>query len=511
MANVKTTKKLTRKQKEELAALLEEKARRQREEKLRYYNTGTRVHHKQVRFHQDTRRNRWVLGGNRTGKTVAGAVEAVWRARGIHPYRKITRPTKGWVVSLDYNVQRDVAQKEVLRWLNPAWIKDIHVRAGKKDDPENAIIDFIVVESVHGGESIIGFKSCDQGRSKFQGTSLDWVWFDEEPPKEIYDECKMRIIDTRGDIWGTMTPLQGLTWVYESIYMNEPKDPEVICYQMEWADNPWLSPAEISALESTMTDDEREARQYGRFIAMSGLVYSEFRDDVHVIDPIPIPREWYNNISIDPGLAAPLSCHFYAVDYDNNIYVVAEHYQAGQTVEYHSQKIHQIAAELGWPVHDGYLYALMDPAANQRTLAAEKSVTELFADHRIIADTNINKDKWTGIQRVKQYLKLRPNEQVDIWPRGKPKLFIFRNCPMLIKEIKGYRWKPDSDEPIKANDHAMDELRYFCMSRPEIGEGESFLPGGYAQHAPSRRTFEQWAGEDDDDDTRPGDRGFFAM
>ena len=45
--------------------------------------------------------------------------------------------------------------------------------------PENGVIDFIRVKNVFGGTSIIGFKSCDQGREKFQGTSLDYVWFDE--------------------------------------------------------------------------------------------------------------------------------------------------------------------------------------------------------------------------------------------------------------------------------------------------------------------------------------------
>lgn len=466
-----------RKEKLELLALLEERERRKRDNRLSYYNQGDKVHVKQLDFHRDPRRNRWIFGGNRTGKTVAGAAEAVWRARGNHPFKTIKRPTRGWVVSLDYNVQRDVAQKEILHWLNPNWIVDVHVRSGKKDDPENAIIDFIVVESIHGGNSVIGFKSVDQGRAKFQGTSQDWIWFDEEPPKEVYDECKMRIIDTQGDIWGTMTPLQGLTWVYDIVYLNDIGDPEVKHWLFEWADNPWLSPEEIALLESTMTEDEREARQYGRFVAMSGLVYREFIEDIHVIDPITIPVEWYDTISIDPGLDAPLSCHFYACDSDGNVYVIAEHYKRGEGISYHSKAIHSIADELKWPrSKDGYIDALFDSAANQKTLAAEKSVAELFYDQRIWPNTNVVKDKWTGIQRVKQFLQLRPVKdegQQKIWPRGKPKLFIFRTCVNMIREIKGYRWKPQTpggatvDEPIKRDDHAMDELRYYIMSKPE--------------------------------------------
>ena len=37
---------------------------------------------------------------------------------------------------------------------------------------------------------------------------------------------------------------------------------------------------------------------------------------------------------------------------------------------------------------------------------------------------------------------------------------------MMIREIKKYRWKEDEDEPVKRDDHAMDELRYYLMSRP---------------------------------------------
>lgn len=447
--------------------------RRAKEERLNYYQQPFE-HKKQIEFHRSKKRNRWMFGGNRTGKTVSGAVEVVWYARGNHPYKKINKPTRGWVVSLTNEVQRDVAQKEILRWLNPKWIKDVHVRAGKKDDPENAIIDFILVESIHGGTSVIGFKSCDQGRMKFQGTSQHYIWFDEEPPKDIYDECKMRIIDTRGDIWGTMTPLMGLTWVYDSIYINEIQDPEIQYWMMEWSDNPYLSSDEIKQLEVTMTEEDREARQYGKFVALSGLIYKEFREDIHVIDPFEIPTEWYDNISIDPGLDAPLSCHFYACDGDGNVYVIEEHYMAGHDVEWHSKKIWEIAKNLKWPTtKSGKLQALIDSAASAKTLAAEQSVVDLFLEQKIRCDTKVDKDVWAGIQRVKQFLKLREHTQKETWPKGKPKLFIFRTCPMLIKEIKSYRWKPptkqnDSPEaPIKKSDHAMDELRYYIMSKPE--------------------------------------------
>nr|MDD6335922.1 terminase family protein [bacterium] len=158
--------------------------------RLARYNAGPRVHQKQMAFHACPRRNRWVFGGNRTGKTECGAVEAVWHARGIHPFRDIRRPTVGWVVSPTHEVQRDVAQKKLLDYLDPAWIGRVVMRTGGREAPEGGVLDYLTIKSVHGGQSTIAFKSCDQGREKFQGASLDWVWFDEEPPQDIYAECR---------------------------------------------------------------------------------------------------------------------------------------------------------------------------------------------------------------------------------------------------------------------------------------------------------------------------------
>lgn len=426
--------------------------------KLSSYNTGEIKHKKQLLFHKCQKRNRWVFGGNRSGKTECGAVETVWLARGIHPYRQNRANVSCWVVSLSTQVQRDVAQAKVLSYLSPDWICDVVMLAGRKDSLSNGIIDYILIKNIFGGVSKIGFKSCDQGREKFQGASLDFVWFDEEPPKDIYKECLMRVFDKKGEIFGTMTPLKGLTWVYDEIYLNSKNNKEVWCISMEWADNPYLSKDEIDMLTSSMSKDELDARRYGKFTANGGMVYPEFDENVNVIEPFDVPKDWYDNISIDPGLNNPLSCHFYAVDYDNNIYVIAEHFEAKKGIEYHANAIKSICKKLDWPKTSlGYIYALIDSAANQKTLASEKSVSELFYDYQIMVNPKVNKDLFSGIQRVKTYLKNA---------KGESKLFIFKTCTNLIRELKSYFWG-DADHPIKKDDHCLDELRYYIMSRPE--------------------------------------------
>ena len=435
--------------------------------KLLSYNAGRKKHKKQLAFHRCKKRNRWVFGGNRTGKTECGAVEAVWLARGIHPYRKNRRDVFGWVVSLSQQVQRDVAQRKILYYLPREWIVDITMLSGRRDSPASGVIDQIRIKNVFGGISTIGFKSCDQGREKFQGSSLDFVWFDEEPPADVYEECVMRVMDRRGDIFGTMTPLKGTTFIYNEIYLNRKNNPEVWCQFMSWEDNPFLPKKEIALLERAFDGHTLDSRRYGKFSSDEGLVYPEFDPAVHVIPPFAVPEEWQCAISIDPGLNNPLSAHWYAVDWDGNIYVVAEHFAAGRDIDYHINSIRHICGAIGWRDDGrGRYHALIDSAAGQRTLASSKSVAELFCEGGIYVSTRVNKEVFAGICRVKEYLK-RGN--------GRPDIYIFDTCKNMIEEFLTYSWA-DGDSPRKKDDHCMDELRYFVMSRPRPAEREIVSP-----------------------------------
>lgn len=243
--------------------------------------------------------------------------------------------------------------------------------------------------------------------------------------------------------------------MYDEIELNSRNDPEVWCTHMEWKDNPYLDPAEVENMSAVMSADEQQSRRYGRFFAGEGLVYPEFDPERHVIDPFDVPPEWQCAVSIDPGLNNPTSCHFYAVDFDGAIYVVGEHYERGRGIDWHAEKILALADRLGWRRDtSGRLRALIDSAASQRTLASEKSVAELFYERGIAVNTRVNKDLYSGIQRVK-----------SLFSRVPTRIFIFRDCVNLIRELKGYWWG-DGDRPRKVDDHALDELRYFVMTQP---------------------------------------------
>jgi len=278
---------------EELESIID---RRVKENRIELYNTGKKVHKKQIAFHSSDKRIKAFFGGNRVGKTVAGAVEAVCHALGYSRFREL-KPSSGWVVSLSGDVQKDVTQKEILKWLPKKEIANIIVRHGRKDDLEGSLIEKIVLKN----GKFIGFKTCEQGRESFQGASLGWVWLDEESPLDIYQECQMRLIDQKGDIWITMTPLKGLTWIYNLVYLNERNDPDIEYWMAEWEDNPWLSKEEIDKLIATMTEEEREARQFGRFTSLCGFAFPELRKDIHIKPIEAIPEWYYRYVALDYG------------------------------------------------------------------------------------------------------------------------------------------------------------------------------------------------------------------
>jgi hypothetical protein len=81
----------------------------------------------------------------------------------------------------------------------------------------------------------------------------------------------------------------------------------------------------------------------------------------------------------------------------------------------------------------------------------------LFYERQILVNPDVDKDLFAGIARVKSYLNQK---------NGLPNLYIFSGCVNLIRELKGYFWGT-GDAPKKVDDHCLDALRYYLMSRPK--------------------------------------------
>lgn len=263
---------------------------------------------------------RALFWGNRVGKTEWGAMEVAAVLLGKHTFIK---PCDVWAFCPSFDEQKDTTQLKLMRYIPTHAIVDIvWLRKG--------IIKELQIRAEDGTIHKITFKSYEQGRDKAQGAGKGLIWFDEEPPKDIFDECSVR--QEAGVplyIIMTMTPINGMTWVYREIYLNT-SNPDIFVSTASWKDNPWLTPEQIEEMRRRLTPQALKVREEGQFVKQVGLVASWFNRQVHVvdIDKLP-PGDTY--FAIDFGFSNPC-CGLYArIDRENNIWLFDGWYRRGLT------------------------------------------------------------------------------------------------------------------------------------------------------------------------------------
>lgn len=436
---------------------------------------GYTPHAKQIKFHSSTKKIRLYIGGNRSGKTVGGICEDIWWATGKHPYRETPPPpVRGRVCSVDFtNGIEKTIRPEVARWCPLS-----ELRGGSWStayDKQTRTLHFA-------NDSFIEFMSYDQELDKFSGTSRHFIHHDEEPPKDIYVENLARTVDTGGEIWFTMTPVEGMTWIFDDIYMRgKDDDPTIDVIEVDMLENPYLQEGEVQLFLSGLDEDERNARVHGKFVQLGGLVYKQFSSEVHVMEPFVPNKEWLWVASLDHGFNNPTAWLWHAINPDGRVFTFHEHYESGQTIDYHAKKVHEVNTTFGRAPE----YYVGDPSIRNRDPITGTSIFEEYVKYGIPI-VLANNDVAAGVNRVARYLKLAAD--------GRPNLMITKNCTNLIWEMNRYRWKTYANKKLqnknnaheqahKKDDHACDSLRYFIMSRPDL-VGDHFSPVERPQSGP---------------------------
>ena len=424
-------------------------------------------HEKQRQFHSSPAKGRQYIGGNRSGKTTGGVVEDIWYAMGAHPYIKTPLPPcRIRIISVDFvNGIQKIILPQLAQWTPLSALKGgSWTKAYSK---ENRILSFE-------NESFIELMSYDQDLDKFAGTSRHLIHFDEECPQDIFTENKARLIDTGGSWIMTMTPVEGLTWTYDEIYVPGTKggDPNIDVIEADMTDNPHLNDAEIDQFLSGLNRDERKARKEGKYVQIGGLVYKTFSKEKHVVESFVPPLDWEWYVSLDHGYNNPTAVLWHAVSPDGNVITFSEHYEAERTVEYHANTIHLRNAAFG---REPDMY-ICDPSLSQRNGVTGTSIADEYAKLEIPFLPS-NNDVVAGVARVNHFLS-----------GNEPRWHVTENCKSLIWEMERLRWKTwankrsalqnnKHDVIHKKDDHAADSLRYFFMATPELaGEGLTAEP-----------------------------------
>lgn len=236
-------------------------------------------------------------------------------------------------------------------------------------------------------------------------------------------------------------------------------------------DNPYLPASYIETLKK-MTGVTGMRLRDGKWVQAEGVVYPEWDDQIHMLDPFTIPPEWPRYMGIDFGFQNPFVCLWGATNPDGDLIIYRQLYMSNRTVNSHAETM------LPYLESEPPVFAICDHDAEDRATLEEKGIYTLAA----------NKEVEAGLNAVRDRLKVKEN--------GKPSLYVLRHSLIevdpilqdkarpisLEEEFPAYVWADNTklrtpkEIPLKMYDHGLDALRYMCMF---IKEGGSY-GAGYA-------------------------------
>ena len=437
-----------------------------------------RPYPKQRLFHGKgiTHRERLFLAGNQLGKTLSAGAEAAMHLTGRYPYqwsgRVWQRGVTGWAASETGELTRDTVERMLLG------------RAGKRGAgmvPAECIVDLTAsrgtadavatarIRHTSGGTSLLVFKSYDQGRERWQGETLDFCWFDEEPPSDIYDEGLTRTNATGGIVWLTCTPLQGMTEVIGRFFP-VPNTPDRDLTMMTIEDAEHYSPEQRERIIASYPEHEREARARGIPVLGSGRVFPVA--EAMIREPAPqIPRWWRRIGALDFGHGDhPTAAVWLAYDPEADTIHVYDAYRNKEPgIVMHAAAVRARGEwiPIAWP-HDG----LQTDRVSAETIAGHYRAQgcRLLGGHATHADGGIGVE--AGLVDMLERMRagrLRVAEHLADW----------------WEEYRLYHRK--DGKLVKVRDDLMSATRYGVM----------MLRAAITEPDPQRRTVPQASGEYD--------------
>lgn len=447
-----------------------------------YYRRGLDYtpNSKQEAFHIAglTAQERWLGGGNRSGKTHAELREDVAHTTGLYNENwkgyRFEEPINCWIGGKDSALIAETIQKDLLgdRELNlrgmihPSLIKE------KRRSGNSSMYRTVYVRHVSGGCSKITFKSYEEGREAFQAGKIHLAHLDEEPPFNIYQECKMRTMATndkaRGMIMVSSTSLKGRSEFVN--YFRRDRHPEEVVDSrwhslIRWDETIHLPAEEKKRLIAGMSPHEIEARTNGVEWAGSGLVYPVPESTI-ICDPFEIPDHWARVYAIDFGWNHPAFL-FGAHDRDNNCwYFYAENSVPKRTPDGHASALQSFG--INW------IPAVYDPAGKGSQQADGRVPLNLYKEAGFKNLYPANNSKEEGILKTLQMMY-------------SGQLKIMSNLVKTRAELSSYL-RDDDGIPYKIDDHLMDCMRYIIMSGGQYAVPKNFMDqkyrGRYANSSP---------------------------
>lgn len=433
-------------------------------------------------FHQSTAKTRAIFGGNRSSKTYSMITDFAAQflgeepksLKGLIPEYRLDPHRRLRLNMEDYpNAFIKVIWPYIQQLIPSDRISDVVKEQGRIKaivNPQGGFIEFMMYES---------------DVRKFQGSSRHSVGYDEEAPEAIRDENLARLIDTDGEEVFAATPLEGsITFLYDEILLkagrivelldgqlidqsNPLGDPNTHVFFANIYDNKTIDKAAADRILAKYPAEEQLVRKSGHFLFRAGLVYPEYSDGSHLIDPFDdwwrpqTAGEYTLYIAIDPHPRTPHAALFYVVRRDGWQCVVDELFIKCQTAK---ELVDAINAKcMGKPANA----ILIDPLAHTPDPSTGSCFAFDLAEEGLYpVPIAASKDKSRGIIMTRNLLG-----------KGKSALAVARNCERFRFEITRYTWgewmrsarlvKGEKQKPIDKDDHMMENLYRIVLFQPE--------------------------------------------
>lgn len=422
---------------------------------------------------------RLFIAANQVGKTIAGGAEWAIHLTGRYPDwwegAYFDKPVSFWAAGVTGDATRDNPQRILVgppqieeKWGTGFIPKECLLEVARGRYAVNAI-DSVVVRWGGGGdlqakESILAFKTYEQGREKWQGPTLDGVWFDEEPPLDIYSEGKTRT--NNGQLGNftqvTFTPLLGMSEVVRRFTLEKPSGTATTT--MAIYDALHYPPEQADQILAGYPEHERDARGRGIPVLGSGAVFPVLESEI-TVDPFEIPFWWPRIVGIDFGWEHPTAGAWLAWDQDNDIiYLYSDYRVSKQVVPLHVDAIRARGPwiPVSWP-QDGY--QVKDAQHGEQLQALyRKAGLNMLAQHAQFETSA------TVGERTQSKVSVEAGLQDMLSRMRTGRWKVFNTCKAWLEEYRTYHRKDgvlvkEYDDTISASRYAYMMLRYATTER----------------------------------------------
>lgn len=504
--------KLSIEQKLELLALLEAKAEYEKYNRIEAFNP---YQYQSLFFDANKyHRTRFLMAGNRCGKTFSQAVEVSMHATGLYRDwytgfkfdKKEMRDSNGkpiphdlkiWCIGITSQSTREVMQKELFGTESAKDLDAIGSGSIPRDcidfesmerdghDIKSVKIKHVDPNGVPDGYTTLSFKSTQQGQHVLMGTSIDYIWLDEEDPHsslQIYAQCKTRTMTVKGFVTITATPENGVTPLVDMFMKksqeNLEEDSQGLYLQTAgWDDVDHFTQEDIDNMLESIPAYQHDMRRYGKPQLGSGLIYDLDEKSI-TVEPFDIPDHWPRIAGIDIGIDHPTAVAWSTYDVaTDTIYIYDVYSESGNIPALHATAINS---------RGNWIPVVLPHDADNTERGSGRSVMSYYQEAGVncLLETFYNPLDFTG----KKNNFVEPGI-MEIFQRMKTGRFkIFSTCQPLFAEMRQYHRK--DGKVVKKGDDLVDAMRYSALS--VIGRGETPASAGRGKHQAYEENFNDW-------------------